>query len=110
VLQVFLRTFAFIGGFSYSIYLWHVPWLILLGAAGVLRIPYLGVAVFILGSMAVGIMTSRLVEIPMIRVRDRLFPRDTDLAQVSHGELRIQTTANLAISSIEHPVEIDPLN
>ncbi len=110
VLQVFLRTFAFIGGFSYSIYLWHVPWLILLGSAGVLRIPYLGVAVFILGSIAVGIMTSRLVEIPMIRVRDRLFPRDTDLAQVSHGELRIQTTANLAISSIEHPVEIDPLN
>ncbi len=110
VLQVFVRPFAFIGGFSYSIYLWHIPWLILLGAAGVLRIPYLGVAVFILGSIAVGIMTSRLVEIPMIRVRDRLFPRDTDLAQVSHSELRIQTTANLAISSVEHPVEIDPLN
>src|SRR5205814_1907553 len=28
VLQVFLRPFAFIGGFSYSIYLWHIPWLI----------------------------------------------------------------------------------
>ena len=55
-------------------------------------------------------MTSRLVEIPMIRVRDRLFPRDADLAQVSLGELRIQTTANLTISNIEHPVEIDPLN
>jgi peptidoglycan/LPS O-acetylase OafA/YrhL len=110
VLQLFLRAFAFIGGFSYSIYLWHVPWLILLGAGGVLRIPYLGVAVFILGSIAVGIMTSRLVEIPMIRVRDRLFPRETAIVRASRGESRKETTTNVTVSSIENPVDVDLLN
>ena len=77
VLQLVPRTLAFIGGYSYSIYLWHIPWLMLLGYLHVIRIPYLGLAAFVFGAIAVGIVTSKLIEIPAIRLRDRLYPSST---------------------------------
>ena len=70
---------AFIGVYSYSIYLWHVPF----GsyAAGVVRrslhfeMHGVQVDVFnVLGSIALGILMARLVEFPIIKLRDRFFP------------------------------------
>ena len=70
---------AFVGVYSYSIYLWHVPF----GsyAPGVVRravhIQMTGMAAFafnILGGIALGILMARLIEFPVIRLRDRLFP------------------------------------
>jgi len=73
------NALAFVGIYSYSIYLWHGPggaWL-----PGLVRrtihFPtgeYGRFAVYFAGSLVVGITTSRLIEYPVLRIRDRLFP------------------------------------
>ena len=74
------RSLGFIGGFSYSIYLWHVPLLIWLASFSILRKPYWGISAFVLGSLALGIITSKLIEIPIVKLRDRLFPQTVSAA------------------------------
>ena len=81
LLKLPLRALAFIGGFSYSIYLWHVPLLMALGATGILRKPYVGVIAFAAGSIVLGIVAAELFEIPAIKVRDKLFPRTSSSVQ-----------------------------
>jgi hypothetical protein len=41
---------------------------------GIIRIPYVGLITYIVGSVALGITASQIVEIPAVRIRDRLFP------------------------------------
>lgn len=72
--QALPRALARIGGFSYSIYLWHIPWLIVLAKSGIIRIPYVGLMAYVVGSVVWGITASQVVEIPAVRIRDRLFP------------------------------------
>lgn len=71
---------AFIGMYSYSIYLWHAA---LLGAVqvfflrkpGHFNVPAIALFLFdLLASIALGIFFARLIEFPVLRVRDRLFP------------------------------------
>ncbi len=71
--------FAFVGMYSYSIYLWHgaiLPW----GQALVRRglhtevTPATVSVLYFLASLTVGISMSRMIEFPMLRVRDRFFP------------------------------------
>jgi peptidoglycan/LPS O-acetylase OafA/YrhL len=73
-------AFAFVGVYSYSIYLWHGP----TGAwfPGLMRrtvhfpTSRLGIfAAYTIGSIAIGIAMSRLLEYPMLHLRDRLFPQ-----------------------------------
>jgi peptidoglycan/LPS O-acetylase OafA/YrhL len=70
---------AYIGVYSYSIYLWHGPtgaWLpgffrrILGHPTGT----YGRFAVYFVGSLVVGIVMSKLVEYPILHLRDRLLP------------------------------------
>lgn len=65
---------AFIGIYSYSIYLWHLPVQnLLLRFVTDLRIEailYMGISVF------TGIVTSLAVEKPMLKLRDKYFPRN----------------------------------
>jgi len=74
--QAIPRALAFIGGYSYSIYLWHIPWLILLTTLQLIQIRYmgLGLTAFIVGSIAFGVLASQAIEVPAIRLRDRLYP------------------------------------
>jgi peptidoglycan/LPS O-acetylase OafA/YrhL len=70
---------AFIGVYSYSIYLWHFMLIaavqLFLGRVAHIAVPRPVLFVFYLaGSVAIGIFFSRLIEFPVLRFRDRLFP------------------------------------
>jgi peptidoglycan/LPS O-acetylase OafA/YrhL len=73
------NALAYVGMYSYSIYLWHLPvqsW----GFSFVRRFLHLEMGVltsfvfYAVVSVAWGIFLSRLIEYPILRVRDRIFP------------------------------------
>jgi peptidoglycan/LPS O-acetylase OafA/YrhL len=71
------RMIATIGVFSYSTYLWHVPVAMLFAwiyDQTHIR-PQALFAIYVLTSIAVGALLSKLIEIPILRLRDRLIPR-----------------------------------
>ena len=68
-----LRGIAYIGKHSYSIYLWHIPVLFLLMRLGFEQLPN-STLIYFVGSLAAGIVMSKLIEFPVLRLRDRLFP------------------------------------
>jgi peptidoglycan/LPS O-acetylase OafA/YrhL len=108
--QLFPRTLAFIGAFSYSIYLWHIPLLIFLASYGILRKPYLGVITFVLGCIGVGILTSKLVEIPMIRLRDRLFPQSTVRIRAYGDDCTAPAVHGMGEENLRPTSGMNPLN
>jgi peptidoglycan/LPS O-acetylase OafA/YrhL len=63
---------AYVGFYSYSIYLWHLPFLALL-LSGLGRRP-LAVPLFYAGSILVGVAMAKLVELPALRLRERWLP------------------------------------
>jgi peptidoglycan/LPS O-acetylase OafA/YrhL len=63
---------AFVGFYSYSIYLWHLPFLAAVRSAFGGRAP--AVALFYVGSIALGVLMAKLVELPALRLRERWFP------------------------------------
>jgi peptidoglycan/LPS O-acetylase OafA/YrhL len=70
---------AYVGRHSYSIYLWHVPLLVTVPVVErkVLhaQLPYLAlVAVYMVGSCALGIFLANLIEFPILKLRERFFP------------------------------------
>ncbi len=71
---------AFVGVYSYSIYLWHVPVQIVgtntLNALSPVPLsPALLTWIYVAVSIPFGILMARLVEFPVLRFRDKLFPR-----------------------------------
>lgn len=75
VLAWLVKPFDYLGKHSYSIYLWHLPvkqWLVdplLPGPAGVLYFLF-----FFSASLVVGTFFSEILEMPILHVRNRLFP------------------------------------
>ena len=84
------RAIAFIGSYSYSIYLWHtmVRWW---GMEWFLEqfegpVPlWIAFSVYVSTSLAAGILMATLVEMPVVRLRDRLFPSRSPAMDPSHG-------------------------
>jgi len=74
--NVFLRALAYVGTFSYSIYLWHVPWLSFIRLLP-LEDAAVRLAWFYVGSIALGVLAGKAIELPTLRIRDALFPRLT---------------------------------
>ena len=71
---------AHVGTYSYSIYLWHAPFLIYVPVflRKFVHVQPSGAVVqgvYILGCCALGIAMANLVEFPVLKLRDRLFPR-----------------------------------
>jgi peptidoglycan/LPS O-acetylase OafA/YrhL len=75
-----VRPFDYLGKHSYSIYLWHLPvkqWVmdpLVPGQAGLLY--FVG---FVVASLAVGTFFSEILEMPVLQLRNRLFPSRTEL-------------------------------
>jgi len=79
LLEGFGTGSAYLGRHSYSIYLWHTPFIQLV--AVVLRkvihvhlAPLTVSLVEIVGCCVVGIVFARLIEFPVLKFRDRFFP------------------------------------
>lgn len=74
-----VAALATLGSYSYSIYLWHmfvVVWGMPLveGALDVELAPGTRLAMYFVGSFGLGIAMAKVVEVPVLRVRDRWFP------------------------------------
>ena len=70
---------AWVGFYSYSIYLWHVPaaeWFFgfLAGRLGTGSSFLVGFAFYMVGTVAAGVGMAKLVEGPCLALRDRLYP------------------------------------
>ncbi len=94
-----VKTIAFLGSCSYSIYLWHLPATTLL--VNVLEKPmslksnwFAYFAIYVLGSVIVGVIMARLIELPVLALRNRIFPS------------RVQTPGN---DSTQEPTSEKPL-
>jgi len=69
------RPLAFIGAYSYSIYLWHMPIRLYLASWGPRDWPPLAQAgLFFALSVVIGIVAAWIVERPFLALRDRLLP------------------------------------
>ena len=72
------RVIAWIGTYSYTIYLVHVPMAMAFSALATLlgngMNQYVLHAIYCLSSLAAGYSISELVEVPVLRIRDRLLP------------------------------------
>jgi peptidoglycan/LPS O-acetylase OafA/YrhL len=78
---------AFVGTYSYSIYLWHAPFQVnvpaFLRKFVHLEMPELtSIGFYVWGSCILGIAMAKLIEFPVLRIRDRYFPR------LQHSEVK----------------------
>lgn len=73
-----LPRLAVIGRYSYSIYLWHLPIALGFGGGAALGIEGLASVRAFVGclalSLAVGVTMAELIEMPVLQVRERVFP------------------------------------
>jgi peptidoglycan/LPS O-acetylase OafA/YrhL len=73
------NVFAFVGMYSYSIYIWHVA-VSALVPGFIRRVSHYRIDLrssdtfYVVVSIVFGILVSRLIEYPILRIRDRLFP------------------------------------
>ena len=72
------RALAGVGAHSYSIYLWHIPVIFWCGRGlkqELPSLPYLpSVTLLVCASLVVGWGAARLIELPVLKFRDRFFP------------------------------------
>jgi peptidoglycan/LPS O-acetylase OafA/YrhL len=73
---------AFVGMYSYSVYLWHIP-VVIFGLRGVQALSPVALSpasltyIYMTISIAFGILMAHIIEFPVLQLRDRLFPRTT---------------------------------
>jgi peptidoglycan/LPS O-acetylase OafA/YrhL len=73
------RGMAWVGARSYNIYLWHLPWLmwinpLLCRQLGVSQNWALCTASYLVGAILIGILITKIIEYPGLRIRNKLFP------------------------------------
>jgi len=97
------RAIAWVGLYSYGIYLWHVS---MVAPIRIItqHLPHWPGIIFLLLSpyvsgIVVGVVMTKLVEFPMLRLRDRLFPRKVDSAVGVPAEVEAEEDAKAAPAS-----------
>jgi len=90
------RAFAYVGTHSYSIYLWHAAmWVATTIAIAHLPGQFSGyypfATIYVLASVGVGIAMARIVELPVLRIRDRFFPAQP-ARQVKSSDLGLRSS------------------
>lgn len=91
---------AFIGMYSYPIYLWNMPaaaWFpgLMRRAMHFPNGPYSRFAVYCIANLVIGIGISRIMEYPVLRLRDRLFPA-AGATRISGSEGASPSASNIA--------------
>jgi len=96
---------AYVGMYSYSIYLWHGPagaWFPGL-VRRVLRVsqgPNERFLTYMIGSLAIGITMSKIIEYPILRLRDRIFPSRQGIVALTSDVAHPRT---LPVSTLTDP-------
>lgn len=75
-----LSPLAWVGRYSYSIYLWHLPFVLIFLPMG--NRTALKFAELTLASIAFGFLMAKLVECPALRMREKLFPAASEPIRV----------------------------
>jgi len=89
------RLVAWIGLYSYGIYLWHGSFITTI--ASLTRhipsrfAPEIMSVIQALSAIAVGVLATKVIEFPALRLRERLFPRRVDSAVGVPAELEVET-------------------
>lgn len=87
---------SWIGRYSYSIYLWHaVPMMFLVRMKPTFwRLPF-----YLLSSISIGIILSKLIELPALRLRDKLFPAMARVKSQAIGQSSEQRVPMVSVSA-----------
>jgi peptidoglycan/LPS O-acetylase OafA/YrhL len=99
-----MRELAKIGFYSYSIYLWHMPvkvWLtpILVRILGLSRDYLVESSLYLVLSLLVGILMARLVELPVLALRDRWIPSMTSSPRTT-AEPRMRDATSVPVPQL----------
>jgi peptidoglycan/LPS O-acetylase OafA/YrhL len=83
--NLLVRTVGQVGAHSYSIYFWHMPVIVWLVPAATSLLgtndPWVSLLIAAAGSVVCGVLMARIVEFPVLRLRDRFFPSKTARTQ-----------------------------
>jgi peptidoglycan/LPS O-acetylase OafA/YrhL len=82
---------AAIGAYSYSIYLWHMALMYwAMPSLRSLEIPWgLRTAIYMLGALIIGVAMAKILELPILRLRDRKFPSRSTGLQIASSTVNI---------------------
>jgi peptidoglycan/LPS O-acetylase OafA/YrhL len=99
-LEIVGTAAASVGMYSYSIYLWHGPggaWFpgLVRRVLHVSQGPKERFVTYIIGSLAIGITMSKIIEYPILRLRDRIFPARQGIVLSDGGYLQTPPVSTL---------------
>jgi len=91
---------AFVGMYSYSIYLWHIP-VVVFGLRGIRALSPVTLSeasltyIYITISITFGILMAHIIEFPALQLRDRLFPRTSGFVAPNRADALDQIESQL---------------